>query len=123
MLSRARSLLSDSPNSDKVTLLTHDLTRVWPLSDACADVMFGDLVLEHLQTLDFFFSEAARWGGGSNKKVLFSKFSLVAGASDQAGPFAFVSSTLSASTLGARPTTRAGRRMEKVLKRGKIKLG
>ncbi len=122
MLSQARSLLSDSPNSDKVTLLTHDLTRAWPLSDACADVMFGDLVLEHLQTLDFFFSEAARWGGGSsNKKILFSKcvISLVAGASAAAGPFAFVSSTLSASTLGARPTTRDGRRMEKVLKEEK----
>ncbi len=72
MLSQARALLSDSPNGDKVTLLTHDLTRAWPLSDACADVMFGDLVLEHLQTLDFFFSEAARWGGGVRIKEYYS---------------------------------------------------
>ncbi len=65
MLKKAKEKLSNSfeispASRAKVRFVCHDLTRPWPLEDASVDLMFGNLVLEHLETLDFFFVEAAR---------------------------------------------------------------
>lgn len=38
----------------------HDIGDRWPLEDRSADVVFGDLVLEHLENLEPFFAEARR---------------------------------------------------------------
>jgi malonyl-CoA O-methyltransferase len=37
-----------------------DLTRPWPRADRSADLIAGNLVLEHIAGLDFVFAEAAR---------------------------------------------------------------
>ena len=57
--------ISDNARS-KVDFVGHDLTRPWPIQDSSVDIIFGNLVLEHLEKLDFFFSEVARTlkGGG-----------------------------------------------------------
>ena len=65
MLDKARyrieaSAIISSEAKDKLYVKRHDLTQRWPLDDASLDLAFGNLVLEHLESLDFFFSEAAR---------------------------------------------------------------
>lgn len=45
---------------DNVSFLQHDITHPWPFADACCDVVSINLVLEHLESLDFVFSEAYR---------------------------------------------------------------
>jgi ubiquinone/menaquinone biosynthesis C-methylase UbiE len=43
-----------------VQLLQHDVRHPWPLAAASVDVVIGDLVLEHVEAVDFVFAEAAR---------------------------------------------------------------
>ncbi|MDQ2668633.1 MAG: methyltransferase domain-containing protein [Gemmatimonadota bacterium] len=49
-----------------VEFVRHDLRSAWPLRDESADVVVGNLVLEHLENLPPIFAEAARvlTGGG-----------------------------------------------------------
>ncbi|HLN99527.1 MAG TPA: methyltransferase domain-containing protein [Pyrinomonadaceae bacterium] len=56
MLARARERVRDS----RVRFIQHDVSEVWPLADAAADVVMAMLVLEHLESLPRFFAEAAR---------------------------------------------------------------
>ena len=46
--------------SPKVTFETADITKPWPADDQTFDLVVCDLVLEHIENLDFIFSEAAR---------------------------------------------------------------
>lgn len=57
MLARARERLGDTP---RVTFVEHDVTRPWPVGDASAGVVIGNLVLEHVRDLAPVFAEAAR---------------------------------------------------------------
>jgi ubiquinone/menaquinone biosynthesis C-methylase UbiE len=43
-----------------VRFVEHDVTRAWPLESASADVVVGDLVLEHVRELAPVYREAAR---------------------------------------------------------------
>ena len=56
MLARARAKVA-APN---VTFTVADLTRRWPCEDGGADLVVGNLVLEHIADLRPIFAEAAR---------------------------------------------------------------
>jgi Methylase involved in ubiquinone/menaquinone biosynthesis len=56
MLAEARRRVT-SPN---VRFVQHDVRSRWPLADASADVVIGNLVLEHVERLPPIFAEAAR---------------------------------------------------------------
>ena len=56
MLAEARR----KPASDKIRFLVHDLHQRLPFPDAGFDLVVSGLVLEHLQVLDGFFTEARR---------------------------------------------------------------
>lgn len=43
-----------------VTFTAADLTQPWPCESAVVDLVVGNLVLEHIDTLPFIFAEAAR---------------------------------------------------------------
>jgi ubiquinone/menaquinone biosynthesis C-methylase UbiE len=43
-----------------VRFVEHDITRAWPVESASADVVVGDLVLEHVRELAPVYREAAR---------------------------------------------------------------
>jgi malonyl-CoA O-methyltransferase len=43
-----------------VTLIEHDVTLPWPVPDASADIVVGNLVLEHVATLAPVFGQARR---------------------------------------------------------------
>lgn len=43
-----------------VTFEIADITRRWPASDRSHDLVVGNLVLEHIEHLDFIFAEASR---------------------------------------------------------------
>lgn len=62
MLDIARSRIS----SDRVTFRLHDITAPWPAPDAAFDAVIGNLVLEHVSSIEPVFAEAARVlrGGG-----------------------------------------------------------
>jgi SAM-dependent methyltransferase len=56
MLARARLRVPDACGR----FVRHDLRTAWPLGDASADLVVGNLVLEHVRDLDPIFREAAR---------------------------------------------------------------
>lgn len=56
MLARARGRIADSP----VRFLRHDITDRWPLADESADLVVGNLVLEHVAALADVYAESAR---------------------------------------------------------------
>lgn len=56
MLAIARSRVA----SDRVTFRLHDITEPWPATDASFDTVVGNLVLEHISSVEFVFAEAAR---------------------------------------------------------------
>lgn len=57
MLARARARLAGAPH---VAFVEHDVTRPWPMGDASAGVVIGNLVLEHVRDLAPVFAEVAR---------------------------------------------------------------
>lgn len=56
MLTRARERVA----VEHVRFAEHDIRRPWPLADASADVVIGNLVLEHVASLGGVYAEAAR---------------------------------------------------------------
>ncbi len=56
MLSAARARLPDP----RVRFVQHDITAPWPVAAACADLIVGDLVLEHVESLSVVFAQAGR---------------------------------------------------------------
>lgn len=56
MLSKARAKLQLA----NVRLVLADITQSWPLKDGWADLIACNLVLEHIEDLEFIFSEARR---------------------------------------------------------------
>ena len=56
MLARARERVAGRG----VTFVRHDVREPWPLDDASADVVIGNLVLEHVADLAPVYAEAAR---------------------------------------------------------------
>ena len=40
--------------------IQHDIRTEWPVDTSSVDVVIGDLVLEHVEAVDFIFAEAAR---------------------------------------------------------------
>lgn len=62
MLAKARARLAalDAGAERQVRFVEHDLRARWPLVDGSADVIVGNLVLEHVADLPFVFGEAAR---------------------------------------------------------------
>jgi malonyl-CoA O-methyltransferase len=56
MLRRARERVRDP----RVRFIQHDIREPWPLPDASADLVIVMLVLEHVEMLAPFFTEAAR---------------------------------------------------------------
>jgi malonyl-CoA O-methyltransferase len=56
MLEKAKARLS-APN---VTFAIADITRRWPVKDRSHDLVVCNLVLEHIEHLDFIFAEASR---------------------------------------------------------------
>jgi malonyl-CoA O-methyltransferase len=56
MLAIARSRIA----SDRVTFRLHDITEPWPAPDASFDAVIGNLVLEHISSVERVFAEAAR---------------------------------------------------------------
>lgn len=56
MLARARLRVSDP----RVRFIQHDIREPWPLADASADLVIAMLILEHVEHLESFFTEAAR---------------------------------------------------------------
>jgi ubiquinone/menaquinone biosynthesis C-methylase UbiE len=56
MLAQAQWRIS----SPHVRFVRHDVREPWPLADASIDRVIGNLVLEHIETLDGVFAEAAR---------------------------------------------------------------
>jgi ubiquinone/menaquinone biosynthesis C-methylase UbiE len=56
MLQEARRNVR-APN---VTFLEHDVRVAWPVADASADVVVGNLILEHIRDLGPVFAECAR---------------------------------------------------------------
>ena len=56
MLARAR----EKVQAANVTFVEADLTQLWPVEDRCADLVVCNLVLEHIENLQFVFAEAAR---------------------------------------------------------------
>ena len=43
-----------------LTFAVADLTKTWPAASGSADLVVGNLVLEHIADLGFIFAEAAR---------------------------------------------------------------
>jgi len=62
MIDKARAAV----RSPKVTFEIADITKRWPAADMSFDLIVCDLVLEHIENLNFIFAEAARvlTGGG-----------------------------------------------------------
>jgi malonyl-CoA O-methyltransferase len=61
MLARARERLAAAPDGRAATrLVEHDVREPWPVPDASADVVIGNLVLEHVAALAPVYAEAAR---------------------------------------------------------------
>lgn len=56
MLARARARVT----ADHVRFVQHDVRDPWPLADGSADVVIGNLVLEHVRQLAPVYAEAAR---------------------------------------------------------------
>lgn len=56
MLARARKRVPDG----HVRFVEHDITRPWPAADGQADIVVGNLVLEHIAGLGPVFAEACR---------------------------------------------------------------
>lgn len=56
MLQRAKEKLE----SDNVIFLAADITKQWPCANESADLVACNLVLEHIEDISFFFSEAYR---------------------------------------------------------------
>lgn len=56
MLDRARARLQ----ADHVRFAEHDVTTPWPANNASADLVIGNLVLEHIEAMEPVFTEAAR---------------------------------------------------------------
>lgn len=56
MIGRARA----KHRFDHVSFVVADLTQPWPCRDRSADLVVGNLVLEHIQDLAFIFSAAGR---------------------------------------------------------------
>ncbi len=56
MLARARERV---PNSH-ARFIEHDITRLWPATDERADIVFGNLVLEHVADRRPVLAEAHR---------------------------------------------------------------
>lgn len=56
MLEVARNRVS----AENVRFIEHDLTRRWPVADDRADIVVGNLVLEHIAELASIFAEAYR---------------------------------------------------------------
>lgn len=56
MLSKARARVA----SPQVRFLQHDIRSTWPVADASADLIIVMLVLEHIESLEPVFAEAAR---------------------------------------------------------------
>ena len=56
MIDRARAKL----DAENVTFAIADLTQRWPTDDGAADLVVCNLVLEHIENLDFIFAEARR---------------------------------------------------------------
>ena len=44
----------------KIRFQEQDITQTWEVKDHSVDLIFGDLVLEHIQNLAPFFEEAKR---------------------------------------------------------------
>ncbi len=57
MIAKARVKLREC---DNVIFRVADLTEPWPCETESADLVVGNLVLEHIENLSFIFSEAAR---------------------------------------------------------------
>jgi malonyl-CoA O-methyltransferase len=60
MLARARERITSLGVADRVRFVRHDVREPLPLEDASADVVVGNLVLEHVEDLAPVFREAAR---------------------------------------------------------------
>ncbi len=58
-VARERVASLDVP-ADRVTFALHDLRERWPVEDASVHVVVGNLVLEHVASLEAVFAEAAR---------------------------------------------------------------
>jgi len=56
MLAKAREKI----DSDKVEFRLTDLNKPWDVSDSLADLVTCNLVLEHIENLDFIFEQAQR---------------------------------------------------------------
>jgi ubiquinone/menaquinone biosynthesis C-methylase UbiE len=56
MLAQARNKVRDA----HVTFTQANLTQSWPCADASADLVLCNLVLEHIENIDFVFTQAAR---------------------------------------------------------------
>lgn len=57
MLEKAKNKLRDKNN---IRFFSADITKKWPFSNLSHDVILCSLVLEHIENLDFIFSEANR---------------------------------------------------------------
>ena len=66
MLAQARAKVQ-APN---VTFTVADLTRPWPCADQSADLIVGNLVLEHIEDLGGVFAEARRCLGPGGQLFL-----------------------------------------------------
>jgi len=60
MLARARERVEAAGTAGRVRLVRHDVREPWPAPDASADVVVGNLVLEHVRELAPVYGEAAR---------------------------------------------------------------
>lgn len=66
MLARARAAVPDP----HVRFVHHDLREAWPVPDESADIVVGNLVLEHVESLPPLFAEAARVMGSGGMLYL-----------------------------------------------------
>jgi malonyl-CoA O-methyltransferase len=60
MLARARERLESASGAAHVRFVRHDVREPWPVPAGSADVVVGNLVLEHVADLAPVFAEAAR---------------------------------------------------------------
>ena len=60
MLARARERVAAAGLGDRVRFVRGDVREPWPVGDAAADVVIGNLVLEHVADLAPVYAEAAR---------------------------------------------------------------
>ena len=56
MITKAKEVLSRG----EVSFSIADITSPWPYQDECTDLLVCNLVLEHIENLNFVFSEASR---------------------------------------------------------------